>query len=378
MGRLGRLKASTLRLATNLCGWKTSRKLVVFESDDWGAIRMPGRRAYEQLLNEGIRVDRSPYDRLDCLENRDDFQALMNVIDAHSDTYGRPAVFTFNTVMGNPDFEAIERDGFERFHHQHFSDSYRYYYEEDFLGEWKQAMERGFIRPQFHGREHLNTPLWMADLRAGHAETHIAFRNRFYGLQTKTSSRWQKNYSAAYCAESMDQMQAISEIASEGLALFEQTFGYKSKTFVACNYFLPWELEQHLSHEGVRHIQTQRGYMQPMPSLQGAPRARYRRTGQKNKFGQRYGVRNVLFEPYLDETSDWAEKALVEVNQAFNVGTPAIVCTHRINYVSGMDMKHRDRCLRYLNRFLSGLFQRWPDVEFITSDQLSDLMNAEA
>ena len=51
MTSLARIKSATLRLATNLRGWKTRRKLLVIESDDWGAIRMPGRQAWERLLS---------------------------------------------------------------------------------------------------------------------------------------------------------------------------------------------------------------------------------------------------------------------------------------------------------------------------------------
>ena len=70
MASLADVKSATLRLATNLRGWKTRRKLLVIESDDWGAIRMPGPEAWARLLKAGIRVDRSRYDSLDCLENR--------------------------------------------------------------------------------------------------------------------------------------------------------------------------------------------------------------------------------------------------------------------------------------------------------------------
>ena len=47
----------------NIPGWYTKRKLVVIESDDWGAIRMPSKEIYNQFLREGIRVDNDPYCR---------------------------------------------------------------------------------------------------------------------------------------------------------------------------------------------------------------------------------------------------------------------------------------------------------------------------
>ena len=50
-------KAKLMRNLSNLPGWRTKRKIVVIESDDWGSIRMPSKRAYEELkLKEGSSV----------------------------------------------------------------------------------------------------------------------------------------------------------------------------------------------------------------------------------------------------------------------------------------------------------------------------------
>ncbi len=375
MPSLAQFKSAALRLATNLRGWKTRRKLLLIESDDWGAIRMPGWQAWERLLSAGIRVDRSRYDSLDCLESRDDFQALMNVIDRHRDAGGTPATFTFNTVMGNPDFEAIERDDFRRFHHQHLFESYRYYHGEDLEHAWREATAAGLIRPQLHAREHLNSRLWMRDLKSGQSETRLAFKHRFYGLKTRTGSTRQKNYLAAFWPETPEDLQSISMIVADGAHQFENTFGYPSKTFIACNYVWPEALEPNLAGLGIELLQAQRGHIQPDPDRKGATTIRRHYTGQKNRHGQRYSVRNVLFEPYLDENTDWVKNALSEIHQAFSLNRPAIVCSHRINYVSGMDAKHRNRSLRHLDRLLDQVRTRWPEVEFITSDELSDLMS---
>jgi len=39
---------------TNALGSKTRRKIVVIESDDWGAIRMPSQRVYAELEKKGL------------------------------------------------------------------------------------------------------------------------------------------------------------------------------------------------------------------------------------------------------------------------------------------------------------------------------------
>ena len=377
MASFADFKCATLRLATNLRGWKTRRKLLVIESDDWGAIRMPGPEAWTRLLKAGIRVDRSRYDSLDCLENRDDFQALMNVIEAHRDANGRPAIFTFNTVMGNPDFEAIERGSFEHFHHQHLFESYRHYHGQDLEADWRKAMDARLIRPQFHSREHLNSPLWMSDLQTGHEETRLAFRHGFYGLKTRTGSPRQENYLAAYWPDSSEHLADITEILDDGLSQFRHTFGFDSATFVGCNYVWPEAIEVQLAERGVMLFQTQRGHRQPDPYSGGSIRVRRHYTGQTNRYGQRYAVRNVLFEPYLEEENDSTNRALAEICQSFRLNRPAVVCSHRINYVGGMNRKHRDRSLTELDRLLTGVRHRWPDVEFVTSEMLLGLMEAE-
>ena len=363
------LKNKVLSIYTNLRGWRTSRKLIVFESDDWGAIRMPGRQSYEKLKNAGILVDKSPYDRLDCLESRDDFQSLMNILDTHRDTNGRPAIFTFNTVMGNPDFEAIKRDKYERFYHQHLFDSYRCYHGENLESIWLEAISKDLIRPQYHGLEHLNVPLWMRDLQAGHQQALVAFKNMFYGLTTNTSSPRQANYLCAYWTECQSDLDSARERLERGLSVFRDTFGFASQTFIPCNFVFPTELEPVLINNGVRLIQGQRGQFVP-DSQNGQGKIRRSFTGQKSQGGIYYSVRNVLFEPFEAEHVDWVTNAISQIAMSFLMKRPAIISTHRVNYTSGISKTHRDRCLRLLNRLLEEILYRWPEVEFITSDQL--------
>ena len=375
---LARNKANLAKMYTNLRGWRTKRKLLVMDSDDWGALRIPGTIAYRKLREAGLRLDLSPYDCLDCLERRDDFDALMNEIDSHRDASGRPATFTFNTVMGNPDFDAIERSGFKNYHHQHFFDSYRNYHGQDMERDWRAAIDAGLIRPQFHAREHLNVPLWMADLQANHHETRVSFSHRFYAHNTRTGSPRQKNYLCAYWSETPESFEKIERIVEDGLRKFNDTFGFRSVSFVGCNYVWPEALERHLAQNGVKGLQTQRARHQPSPESPEATQVRRHYTGQKNRHGQYYTVRNVVFEPYLNTDTDWAARALSDVAQSFRCYKPAVVCSHRINYVGGMNMAHRSRSLKQLSEFLGGILQRWPDVEFTTSDELLNIMQAES
>lgn len=113
-----------LRNIINTFGYKTNRKIVVFESDDWGSIRMPSKLAYSNLLKKGIGVDKSLYDTLDSLEKKEDLEALFSVLQNNKSAYSLP-IFTFNTVIQNPDFSKIKENNFEKFYGIDLFDSYK-------------------------------------------------------------------------------------------------------------------------------------------------------------------------------------------------------------------------------------------------------------
>lgn len=366
-----KIKKNILSNAYNSIGSKINRKVVVFESDDWGAVRMRDQKAFIHLKANGIPVHRSLYDSLDSLERKSDLTLLLEVLGNYENSSGCSPVFTFNTVMGNPDFEAIKRDDFKNYHFRDLFQSYKHYYGEDNKSLWRGGMSQRLIRPQFHAREHLNVPLWMKDLKSGNKETRLAFDHGFYGLKTQTSSSLQKSYLASYRAETSDEFVQMCAIALEGLIRFKNTFGYSSRSFIAANYVWPKELESFLNRHGVHYIQTQRGHIAPVLNRNKVKVYRHY-FGQKNKSGQRYLLRNVLFEPYLNQDKDWVDSTMKEISNAFFWEKPAIICSHRINYVSNMSVKHRDASLRKLNELLRRIIQKWPDVQFMSSDQLGD------
>lgn len=163
-----KLKQTISHNLLNIPGWHTKRKLVVIESDDWGAIRMPSKEAYNQFLKEGIRVDNDPYCRYDSLANKEDLEALFDVLTSVKDKNGNYVVFTADAVVANPDFKKIRE-----------ADFCEYFYEpitvtmanspahEHVFDLWKEGIKEGIFHPQFHGREHLNVTKWLAVLREG-------------------------------------------------------------------------------------------------------------------------------------------------------------------------------------------------------------------
>jgi len=283
---------------------------------------------------------------------------LFHVLQDNATTNNVSPVFTFNTVMQNPNFDKIRAHNFEKFYGVNLFDSYKEYYGEDSKAVWDSAIKENLMLPQYHAREHLNAYLWLKDLRKGIKDTKIAFDSNFFGLKTKTSSKLRKHYLATYFSETLDEFDFVKDTLYDGVEKFEQLFGFKSKSFVASNYTWAAELEKELSKLQFKSIQSQRKQVNTNFN-KGTIKYVPHYTGQKNKLNQSYTVRNVLFEPYLDKNKDWAEIAFKQIENAFFWKTPAIICSHRINYVSNMCLKNRDHNLRQLNRLLKKINNKY-------------------
>jgi hypothetical protein len=133
-------------------------------------------------------------------------------------------------------------------------------------------------------------------------------------------------------------------------------------------------LEDFLEKQNVKGLQGQR--VQLVPNLNNEKLAKIRHfTGQKNNFNQIYTVRNVIFEPYSDPATDWVAMAMKDIANAFFWDKPAIIGTHRINYVSTVLPKNKDNSLLLLNQLLKTIIKVYPDVDFLTSDELIKLIN---
>ena len=54
---------------------------------------------------------------------------------------------------------------------------------------------------------------------------------------------------------------------------------------------------------------------------------------------------------------------------------PAIISSHRVNYVGFLDERNRDKNLKLLKTLLDKILNKWPDVEFLSSDEMGLIIN---
>ncbi|MEN9790656.1 MAG: hypothetical protein RLZZ63_314 [Gemmatimonadota bacterium] len=357
----------------NIPGWRTSRHLVVIESDDWGMVRTASRDAYTQLLAKGHPVDTSPYSQNDCLESNEDLTDLLEVLCRIRDHQGNPAVVTINNVVGNPDFRRIRESEFTAYFVEPFTETLERYPSHDRVMElYRIGMGEGCFVPQFHGREHVHVTHWMQALRDGATDIRDAFDRGMFTIPRRRSSDCGHVYVNAMFSTSIHDEAVIAASIAEGLRWFTRIWGFASQTAIAPCYQWSAPVEEAWRTGGVRGIQSAQVQQRPTRSGRLAHVRRY--TGQVNTSGQTYAIRNVMFEPSLAPHRDAVPEALRQIARAFLWRKPAIIASHRLNYIGSLQATNKARGLSSLTRLLTAILRQWPDVEFIGSDQLHRLM----
>lgn len=373
MRLIQKTKSLLIRNISNIPGWSTNRKIVVILVDDWGAIRIPDKAAHSALISAGVDCKFNRFDKYDTLANSEDLSALFDVLVTVKDKNNKPATITAMTAVANPDFERIKKAGFREYYSEPFTQTLKSYYSDSNVFEiWKEGIRAGLFEPQFHGREHLNVELWLKALQNGDRNLLAAFEQRAIGIPMSSKSKFLSSYMAAYDFENQDQANNFSQINHEGLSLFNDLFGYKASLFTASSLIHNSQLEHELVNEGIGYIDRAKITLEPLGG--GNYKRRYFYFGQKNSEGQRYITRNCMFEPNQFPNQDTVNKTLNDIAVSFRWHKPAIISSHRVNFVGGIDESNRALGLKSLKYLLTGIKTNWPNVEFLSFNELAALL----
>ena len=83
-----------------------------------------------------------------------------------------------------------------------------------------------------------------------------------------------------------------------------------------------------------------------------------------------------MFEPYKNTEIDWIDNVLNDAKFAFTFGKPLVISSHRINFTSRITPTIRDKSLVILRKTLQALVKKYPDIEFLNSEQLGDYIKS--
>ena len=53
-----------------------------------------------------------------------------------------------------------------------------------------------------------------------------------------------------------------------------------------------------------------------------------------------------------------------------------MISAHRLNFIGYINPGNRDRNLKLFRKLMKEMLKKWPDIEFMTSDELGDLMKS--
>lgn len=362
------------REISNVPGWRTKRKIVVIESDDWGSVRMPSLKAAEELAADGVDIagESFRYNYNDTLADKNDLAALFETLTKYKDKNNRSAVFTAVSVVANPDFTKIKDNGFREYYYELFTKTLERYYGDDAaFNLWKEGIQHKIFVPQFHAREHLNVSEWMRALQRQDREALLAFNQGMWGFNNKPISNASISFQAAFDLYDTKDLAVQANSIKEGLLLFEKLFGYKATFFVPPNGPFNNSLEKVAADAGIKYMSAAKIQIEPVGL--GNTKKVLHWLGKKNNHHQLYLTRNCFFEPG-QHGKDWVSSCLNNIGSAFRWHKPAIISSHRVNYIGALNSTNRENGLKQLSILLQSIIHHWPDVEFCTSDELGDII----
>ncbi len=335
-------------------------KMIVFDSDDWGSQRVPSREAYVKLVDRGVLTGDGGYD-CDTLETADDLSSLMEVLAQAKGGDGNPAVFSCYCNPANPDFEAIKGNDFSSYEWKGLTRTLEDRGDaKEVLSLWREARDQNLVSLQYHGREHLQVKMWMSALQSS-STAREAFDLGFYSVPIPGIPAPATGFRAANFFLEFSELDELSGIIRSGADCFAQEFGFPAQIYCPTNNIFHPRLYAAVRDAGcaaiIRHVRNVE------PDGRGGVRSVWGTRGVADAGLQSFG-RNCVFEPIQQLGVD---HALAGIASAFAWGVPAVISTHRANYVGGINPAIRDYGLHSLRMLLKEISRRWPEACFVSS-----------
>ena len=352
----------------NLVCKRTKHQMVAFSVDDYGTQRTASFTARKNLLKIRNQPFINRFDMYDSLENTEDLEMLFDTLASVKDINGHHAIFTPFALSANPDFDTMIQNGFSEYIYETLPETYQKMHgNQKTLKMIKEGIEKQIFIPQFHGREHMNIKVMMQLLSIRDPYTVACFKNNSYsGIVSPI-----KNISpmGSFGFEDFSENQELGIIAIDGLRLFEQTYGYKAVHFTAPGVRENEIIASYLFNKGIKYIDRSH-FEKPYLGHGSYGMTSFHYTGAGNRYGQKYIVRNCVFEPSNNRSFDSVAHCMKLIDAAFTMQTVANISSHRVNFSGNIETENRAFGLGELKRLLKTIVKKFPGVEFISTPQI--------
>lgn len=360
-----------IKKITAKMGYQTDKKQILLLSDDWGSVRIKSTQDQEALVKKGLIIN-NRFDQYDSLETNEDLELLFEVLTKYKDHNGNHPCMTAVTNVANPDFKKIKESDFQEYHYETIASTYLRYPDSDrVLNLTHEGIQNKIFIPQSHGREHVQVNWWMEELQNKDSFASKFFDHEFFFLY---NSLLKNNYRgrdivAAFDVLTQDDLDSQIIIAKDSLIIFDNLFGFKSKIFTPPALFYNPQIEEIIKREGIDWIDV--GRLFKVPQTDGTEKWQFNYLGRKKKSGLKVLVRNAMFESNISQSESAVDRCLYDIEQAFKLRQPAIISNHRACFTGRIDDNNRRKGLFELDLLFSRIVKKWPDVEFISINELN-------
>lgn len=132
------------------------------------------------------------------------------------------------------------------------------------------------------------------------------------GIFPKANPSKGNQFMVALRAKDANAKMFVAKAIKESLEMFTQAWGMNSRTFVAPCYTWDSAVEELLSQNDVELIQTARIQRHSEPS-----NMTYHFSGERNKYGLIYSIRNCDFEPSTSCSVNAVDGCMLQIRRAF-------------------------------------------------------------
>jgi len=326
------------------------KKILIIESDDWGLERGVN---YESIEWAKRKFGEESFTRwtLDALETREDLAMLFNVLRSHKDESGNHQVITANFITHNIDYSSKESlkfipisKGFNSLENIHES--------------YCEGVKDGLIFPQLHGYSHYN----LSALREYSLteEASEALKNKY--LTCRSTIRGNLAFLQGELSDENSDNSMIKEAADE----FERCFGFRSMTIIPPTFVLDKSVLKYFKDSGVKLVQSSN-------RIQQSDKRRYNVPFFRKRAGLIWSIRNARLDP-IEGYNFYHQQCIDSMEKAFANKLPAIIDFHRVNFSGKFNPTYRERTLGELDSLVGKVLKKWPDVKFIHSQKLYELI----
>ncbi len=304
-------------------------KAVVIESDDWGLCAWSADAHAHRVLAD-TPAYRHPAGRRyggSTLESAADLDAMRALLEGVPGAGEIAPVLQANTVMAAPDYARLQPPLFETESlpltpFPHTPSRWR---RPGLDAALKRAIEAGVWWPELHGLHHLPEAAWLTALRRSEPDARRAFDQQ---SMVCAAIEHGGEYGAS---EPLELRRARLALAVER---FRELFGRAPGSFCPPDYHWDPSLDHDAETLGL-HV------FQGAAESAGARAPRFRRLFHRFRWPQFDGRRflmppRIAFEPLSSDGPSEAlgvERTWRAVQDAWGRGQPAVVSTHRMNYV---------------------------------------------